>query len=179
MFGIILIRLCPASTHATSTQQSSDCCLKFARPAPRTTRRSWSSKRMVRPNTWQHPTADSSMPFKRVPTSMMTWFFPNLRFWLRWFQRSDYLGKMIDKEWTKSHVTGMDDFDWEFGMPKCHCPCIWGLLPANLRQEYGQITRMLGNGRCDVQCVDGVKRLLWFKWKANCGFKGCGFSECV
>ena len=26
-------------------------------------------------------------------------------------------------------------------------------------QEYGQITRMLGNGRCDVQCVDGVKRL--------------------
>ena len=26
-------------------------------------------------------------------------------------------------------------------------------------QEYAQVTRMLGNGRCDVQCFDGVKRL--------------------
>ena len=34
--------------------------------------------------------------------------------------------------------------------PVCH----------HYRQEYGQITRMLGNGRCDVQCVDGVKRYL-------------------
>lgn len=60
-------------------------------------------------------------------------------------------------------------------MPKCHRPSIWGFL---LRQEYGQITRMLGNGRCDVQCVDGVKRFLWLKWKANWGFKSCGLSVC-
>ena len=26
-------------------------------------------------------------------------------------------------------------------------------------QEYGQILKMLGNGRCDVQCMDGKKRL--------------------
>mmetsp|Transcript_9197 Transcript_9197/g.15682 ORF Transcript_9197/g.15682 Transcript_9197/m.15682 type:complete len:143 (-) Transcript_9197:237-665(-) len=32
-------------------------------------------------------------------------------------------------------------------------------------QEYGQITRMLGNGRCDVQCVDGVKRLCHIRGK--------------
>ncbi|CAE7251815.1 tif11 [Symbiodinium pilosum] len=32
-------------------------------------------------------------------------------------------------------------------------------------QEYGQITRMLGNGRCDVLCVDGVKRLCHIRGK--------------
>lgn len=63
-------------------------------------------------------------------------------------------------------------------MPKCPRPSIWGFLLANLRQEYGQITRMLGNGRCDVQCVDGVKRFLWLKWKPNWGFKSCGLSVC-
>lgn len=26
-------------------------------------------------------------------------------------------------------------------------------------QEYAQVLKMLGNGRCDVQCFDGVKRL--------------------
>jgi len=26
-------------------------------------------------------------------------------------------------------------------------------------QEYGQVLRMLGNGRCEVSCFDGVKRL--------------------
>ena len=26
-------------------------------------------------------------------------------------------------------------------------------------QEYGQVLKMLGNGRCDVYCFDGVKRL--------------------
>lgn len=26
-------------------------------------------------------------------------------------------------------------------------------------QEYGQVLKMLGNGRCDVQCMDGTKRL--------------------
>ena len=26
-------------------------------------------------------------------------------------------------------------------------------------QEYAQVTKMLGNGRCDVQCFDGIKRL--------------------
>lgn len=26
-------------------------------------------------------------------------------------------------------------------------------------QEYGQVLKMLGNGRCDVQCFDGTKRL--------------------
>eukprot|EP00930_Biecheleria_cincta_P075803 TRINITY_DN62_c0_g2_i1.p1 TRINITY_DN62_c0_g2~~TRINITY_DN62_c0_g2_i1.p1 ORF type:complete len:162 (+),score=42.88 TRINITY_DN62_c0_g2_i1:60-488(+) len=32
-------------------------------------------------------------------------------------------------------------------------------------QEYGQITRMLGNGRCDVTCFDGVKRLCHIRGK--------------
>eukprot|EP00930_Biecheleria_cincta_P075801 TRINITY_DN62_c0_g1_i1.p1 TRINITY_DN62_c0_g1~~TRINITY_DN62_c0_g1_i1.p1 ORF type:complete len:143 (+),score=40.26 TRINITY_DN62_c0_g1_i1:78-506(+) len=32
-------------------------------------------------------------------------------------------------------------------------------------QEYGQITRMLGNGRCDVSCFDGVKRLCHIRGK--------------
>ena len=26
-------------------------------------------------------------------------------------------------------------------------------------QEYGQVMKMLGNGRCDVSCFDGTKRL--------------------
>eukprot|EP00440_Ansanella_granifera_P030291 gb/GFBE01032912.1/.p1 GENE.gb/GFBE01032912.1/~~gb/GFBE01032912.1/.p1 ORF type:complete len:143 (+),score=58.63 gb/GFBE01032912.1/:1-429(+) len=32
-------------------------------------------------------------------------------------------------------------------------------------QEYGQITRMLGNGRCDVTCFDGIKRLCHIRGK--------------
>lgn len=26
-------------------------------------------------------------------------------------------------------------------------------------QEYGQVLKMLGNGRCDIQCMDGKKRM--------------------
>ncbi len=32
-------------------------------------------------------------------------------------------------------------------------------------QEYGQVLRMLGNGRCDVQCIDGVKRMCHIRGK--------------
>merc|ERR1712110_597513 len=32
-------------------------------------------------------------------------------------------------------------------------------------QEYGQVTRMLGNGRCDVSCFDGSKRLCHIRGK--------------
>ncbi|CAK0834875.1 unnamed protein product [Prorocentrum cordatum] len=32
-------------------------------------------------------------------------------------------------------------------------------------QEYGQILRMLGNGRCEVSCFDGVKRLCHIRGK--------------
>jgi len=32
-------------------------------------------------------------------------------------------------------------------------------------QEYGQVLRMLGNGRCDVNCFDGVKRLCVIRGK--------------
>merc|ERR1712210_223903 len=32
-------------------------------------------------------------------------------------------------------------------------------------QEYGQVQRMLGNGRCEVQCFDNVKRLCHIRGK--------------
>ena len=32
-------------------------------------------------------------------------------------------------------------------------------------QEYAQVLRMLGNGRCEVQCFDGVKRLAHIRGK--------------
>lgn len=32
-------------------------------------------------------------------------------------------------------------------------------------QEYGQVQRMLGNGRCEVSCFDGVKRLCHIRGK--------------
>merc|ERR1712185_502405 len=32
-------------------------------------------------------------------------------------------------------------------------------------QEYGQVQRMLGNGRCEVQCFDGTKRLCHIRGK--------------
>merc|ERR1712060_410190 len=32
-------------------------------------------------------------------------------------------------------------------------------------QEYGQVFRMLGNGRCEVACFDGVKRLCHIRGK--------------
>merc|ERR1711920_694832 len=32
-------------------------------------------------------------------------------------------------------------------------------------QEYGQVARMLGNGRCEVQCFDNVKRLCHIRGK--------------
>merc|ERR1712003_97264 len=32
-------------------------------------------------------------------------------------------------------------------------------------QEYGQVARMLGNGRCEVQCFDNIKRLCHIRGK--------------
>eukprot|EP00421_Protoceratium_reticulatum_P004052 CAMPEP_0168375878 /NCGR_PEP_ID=MMETSP0228-20121227/10034_1 /TAXON_ID=133427 /ORGANISM="Protoceratium reticulatum, Strain CCCM 535 (=CCMP 1889)" /LENGTH=142 /DNA_ID=CAMNT_0008388851 /DNA_START=68 /DNA_END=496 /DNA_ORIENTATION=+ len=32
-------------------------------------------------------------------------------------------------------------------------------------QEYGQVNRMLGNGRCEVSCFDGTKRLCHIRGK--------------
>nr|UXY87832.1 eukaryotic translation initiation factor 1A [Cryptomonas curvata] len=32
-------------------------------------------------------------------------------------------------------------------------------------QEYGQVLKMLGNGRCDVYCFDGIKRLCHIRGK--------------
>lgn len=32
-------------------------------------------------------------------------------------------------------------------------------------QEYGQVLKMLGNGRCDCMCIDGVKRLCHIRGK--------------
>eukprot|EP00448_Togula_jolla_P022515 CAMPEP_0170589910 /NCGR_PEP_ID=MMETSP0224-20130122/11591_1 /TAXON_ID=285029 /ORGANISM="Togula jolla, Strain CCCM 725" /LENGTH=144 /DNA_ID=CAMNT_0010913677 /DNA_START=49 /DNA_END=483 /DNA_ORIENTATION=- len=32
-------------------------------------------------------------------------------------------------------------------------------------QEYGQVTRMLGNGRCEVSCFDSTKRLCHIRGK--------------
>merc|ERR1712048_1447957 len=32
-------------------------------------------------------------------------------------------------------------------------------------QEYGQVMRMLGNGRCEVNCFDGTKRLCHIRGK--------------
>ena len=32
-------------------------------------------------------------------------------------------------------------------------------------QEYGQVLRMLGNGRCEVSCFDNVKRLCHIRGK--------------
>merc|ERR1712151_1247326 len=32
-------------------------------------------------------------------------------------------------------------------------------------QEYGQVQRMLGNGRCEVSCFDGVKRMCHIRGK--------------
>jgi translation initiation factor 1A len=32
-------------------------------------------------------------------------------------------------------------------------------------QEYGQVFRMLGNGRCEVACFDGIKRLCHIRGK--------------
>jgi len=32
-------------------------------------------------------------------------------------------------------------------------------------QEYGQVLRMLGNGRCEVSCFDGTKRLCHIRGK--------------
>ncbi|KAG8044703.1 hypothetical protein GUJ93_ZPchr0075g2721 [Zizania palustris] len=32
-------------------------------------------------------------------------------------------------------------------------------------QEYAQVARMLGNGRCEAQCIDGIKRLCHIRGK--------------
>lgn len=34
-------------------------------------------------------------------------------------------------------------------------------------QEYAQVTRMLGNGRCEAICVDGTKRLCHIRGKMH------------
>eukprot|EP00245_Coleochaete_scutata_P002402 TRINITY_DN1312_c0_g2_i1.p1 TRINITY_DN1312_c0_g2~~TRINITY_DN1312_c0_g2_i1.p1 ORF type:complete len:145 (-),score=54.09 TRINITY_DN1312_c0_g2_i1:772-1206(-) len=34
-------------------------------------------------------------------------------------------------------------------------------------QEYGQVLRMLGNGRLEAQCIDGVKRLCHIRGKMH------------
>ena len=34
-------------------------------------------------------------------------------------------------------------------------------------QEYAQVTRMLGNGRCEAVCVDGTKRLCHIRGKMH------------
>jgi translation initiation factor 1A len=39
------------------------------------------------------------------------------------------------------------------------------LLFKEEEQEYGQVLKMLGNGRCDVYCIDGVKRLCHIRGK--------------
>lgn len=39
------------------------------------------------------------------------------------------------------------------------------LIFKELGQEYSQILRMLGNGRCETYCFDGVKRLCHIRGK--------------
>mmetsp|Transcript_44432 Transcript_44432/g.69473 ORF Transcript_44432/g.69473 Transcript_44432/m.69473 type:complete len:132 (+) Transcript_44432:813-1208(+) len=39
------------------------------------------------------------------------------------------------------------------------------LVFKELGQEYGQVLKMLGNGRCDVYCFDGVQRLCHIRGK--------------
>jgi len=34
-------------------------------------------------------------------------------------------------------------------------------------QEYAQVLKMLGNGRCEVQCIDGTKRLSHIRGKMH------------
>ena len=34
-------------------------------------------------------------------------------------------------------------------------------------QEYAQVTRMLGNGRCEALCIDGTKRLCHIRGKMH------------
>ena len=34
-------------------------------------------------------------------------------------------------------------------------------------QEYAQVARMLGNGRCEAQCIDGTKRLCHIRGKMH------------
>ncbi|XP_047952927.1 eukaryotic translation initiation factor 1A-like [Salvia hispanica] len=34
-------------------------------------------------------------------------------------------------------------------------------------QEYAQVMRMLGNGRCEATCIDGVKRLCHIRGKMH------------
>lgn len=34
-------------------------------------------------------------------------------------------------------------------------------------QEYAQVIRMLGNGRCEAMCVDGIKRLCHIRGKMH------------
>ena len=35
----------------------------------------------------------------------------------------------------------------------------------NDNQEYAQVLKMLGNGRCDVKCIDGITRLAIIRGK--------------
>ncbi|KAI3495577.1 hypothetical protein L1887_37921 [Cichorium endivia] len=34
-------------------------------------------------------------------------------------------------------------------------------------QEYAQVLRMLGNGRCEAMCIDGTKRLCHIRGKMH------------
>lgn len=34
-------------------------------------------------------------------------------------------------------------------------------------QEYAQVTRMLGNGRCEALCIDGIKRMCHIRGKMH------------
>mmetsp|Transcript_37585 Transcript_37585/g.94244 ORF Transcript_37585/g.94244 Transcript_37585/m.94244 type:complete len:147 (-) Transcript_37585:2075-2515(-) len=40
-----------------------------------------------------------------------------------------------------------------------------GLIFKEIGQEYAQILRMLGNGRCETYCFDGIKRLCHIRGK--------------
>ena len=46
-------------------------------------------------------------------------------------------------------------------------------LPARPAAEYAQVLRMLGNGRLEAHCMDGVKRLCHIRGKMR---KKVGFS---
>ncbi|KAJ7960305.1 Eukaryotic translation initiation factor 1A [Quillaja saponaria] len=41
------------------------------------------------------------------------------------------------------------------------------LVFKEIGQEYGQVLRMLGNGRCEVMCIDGTTRLCHIRGKMH------------
>lgn len=44
------------------------------------------------------------------------------------------------------------------------------------QQEYAQVTKMLGNGRLEAMCFDGVKRLCHIRGKLRKKVSSCGLS---